>query len=141
MVPRRSCTHAPMVSAAVVLGILALTGCTSLNPGTEEATTTAQDFHSALAAGDGATACNLLAPSAVEELEDGAPGACADELLQLVIPDASDVTESKAYGTNAQVLMDQDTVFLTRSGDTWKVTAAGCTRQGERPYDCEVEGN
>jgi hypothetical protein len=130
-----------MVGAAVVLGVLALTGCTNLNPGTEEATTTAQEFHSAIAAGDGQTACNLLAPSAVEELEDGGPGTCADELLQLVIPDASEVTESKAYGSNAQVLMDQDTVFLTRSGDTWKVTAAGCTRQGERPYDCEVEGS
>jgi hypothetical protein len=141
MVRRRSCTRTPVVGAAVVLGVLVLTGCTSLNPGTEEATTTAQEFHSAIAAGDGATACNLLAPSAVEELEDGTPGACADKLLQLVIPGASGVTESKAYGTNAQVLMDQDTVFLTRSGDTWKVTAAGCTRQGERPYDCEVKGN
>jgi hypothetical protein len=77
----------------------------------------------------------------VEELEDGAPGSCADELLQLVIPGASEVTESKAYGSNAQVQMDQDTVFLTRSGDTWKVIAAGCTPQGERPYDCEVEGS
>ncbi|WP_139005625.1 hypothetical protein [Arthrobacter crystallopoietes] len=141
MVRRRSCTRAATVGTAVVLGAVALTGCSSLNPGTDDAAKTAQEFHSAVAAGDGETACNLLAPSAVEELEDGAPGACSDKLLELVIPGASQVTDSKAYGSNAQVLMDQDTVFLTRSGDTWKVTAAGCTQQGESPYDCEVGGS
>ena len=33
-----------------------------------------------------------------------------------------------------------DTVFLLRFPDGWRVSAAGCTPQGEAPYDCEVQG-
>ncbi len=121
--------------------LASVSGCAGSNPGTSEAATTALDFHSALGSGDYPRACELLIPAAVEKLEAGAPGTCAEKLSQLDVPVADSVQDSASYGRNAQVVMDQDTLFLARSGDGWKITAAGCTSRGERPYDCEVEGD
>jgi hypothetical protein len=103
-----------------------------MNPGTSEAAVAALDFHTALASGDYGRACGLLIPSAVEKVEAGAPGTCAEKLSQLDVPVAATVQDSAAYGRNAQVVMDQDTLFLARSGDGWRITAAGCTSRGER---------
>jgi hypothetical protein len=99
------------------------------------------DFHTALGSGDYPRACGLLIPAAVEKLEAGAPGTCAGKLAQLDVPAATSVKDSAAYGRNAQVVMDQDTLFLARSGEGWMVTGAACTARGERPYDCEVAGD
>jgi hypothetical protein len=127
----------------VLTGVLlaSVSGCAGANPGTSEAAAAALDFHSALSSGDYARACRLLIPSAVEKLEAGAAGTCAEKLSQLDVPAAVSVKNSASYGRNAQVVMDQDTLFLARSGDGWRITAAGCTSRGERPYDCEVEGD
>jgi hypothetical protein len=131
------------LGSAVLTGVLlaAATGCAGSNPGTSGAASTALDFHRALDSGDHSRACGLLIPAAVEKLEAGAPGTCAEKLEQLDVPAAASVQESASYGRNAQVVMDQDTLFLARSGEGWKITAAGCTARGERPYDCEVEGD
>jgi hypothetical protein len=31
-------------------------------------------------------------------------------------------------------------VFLAMSGDTWRITGAGCTPRTDRPYDCVLDG-
>jgi hypothetical protein len=133
-------TRIPMVLAGVVLALL-LGGCSSLNPGTAEAADTAARFHADLASGDSQAACALLAPGTVEKLEDGAAGSCPRKLAGLGLPGAGSVRSSQAFGSNAQVHLEADTVFLTLSGRHWKITAAGCTPRGGKPYDCEVEGN
>lgn len=121
--------------------VVLLGGCSSLNPGTSQAADTAREFHALLAAGQETQACGLLIPTAIEALEEGKPGSCAEKLAELKLSKASSIVDSRAFGRNAQVELDTDTVFLTVSGGTWKVMAAGCTPRGERPYDCEVEGN
>lgn len=136
--PHRRC--GPLMLAGVALA-LPLAGCSSLNPGTAEAADIASQFHADLASGDAQAACTLLAPGTVEKLEDGAAGSCARKLADLGLPGAGEVRSSQAYGSNAQVQLEADTVFLTLSGQHWKITAIGCTPRGEKPYDCEVEGN
>lgn len=44
------------------------------------------------------------------------------------------------YGTMAQVSTAQDTLFLSRYPDGWRIVAAGC-RPGrdDEPYTCTVE--
>ncbi|NKX55479.1 hypothetical protein [Arthrobacter mobilis] len=121
--------------------LLLAPGCSALNPGSDEAAAMAGRFHQLLASGDSAAACELLAPGTIEELESGDPGSCAGKLSGLGLATASKVLEGRAYGREAQVKLDGDTVFLTRSGDRWVVTAAGCASRGERPYDCEVKGH
>jgi hypothetical protein len=140
MDPNAYAVRAPLAVAAVVLVLLA-TGCSNLNPGTTAAAETAAKFHSALEAGDTRAACALLAPAAVGKLENGQSGSCPGKLAALSLPAAGEVGGSRAFGSNAQVQLESDTVFLTLSGDRWKITAAGCTPRGEKPYDCEVEGN
>lgn len=129
------------VPGLCALLIVLLGGCSSLNPGTSQAADTAREFHSLLAAGKGEQACDLLIPTAIEALEEGEPGSCAAKLAELKLGKASSIVDSRAFGRNAQVELDGDTVFLTVSGGVWRVMAAGCTPRGERPYDCEVEGN
>jgi hypothetical protein len=143
MTIRRSRTwRAPAVRLAGGAAVLLLAaGCTELNPGSGEAAATAQQFHQLVDAGKTGAACRLLAPGTAEEIEGGNPGSCAAKLSRLGLVPAAAVLESQAYGREAQVRLDGDTVFLTRSGDRWVVTAAGCTARNERPYLCEVKGD
>lgn len=85
--------------------------------------------------------CDLLAPATLEEMEaDGEQ--CADGL-----PDAAGSAPESGeprvdvYGRDAMVRWGDQTLFLARFDDGWRVTAAGCEPTGEDlPYDCEVEG-
>jgi hypothetical protein len=49
------------------------------------------------------------------------------------------VTAVEVWGAEAQVRLADDTVFLTRTSDGWRVSAAACTPRGEGlPYDCRL---
>lgn len=102
---------------------------------------TAEQFREALANDDGQAACQLLAPSTVEEIEltEGMP--CDEALPGLGLPASGGFDSAETYGRNAQAVFDDDVLFLTESGQRWLVTAAGCTPRGERPYDCDVKGS
>jgi hypothetical protein len=133
-----------LVLAVVVMmagATIGISGCSALNPGTDAAVETVQRLHDDLAAGDTGQACALLAPNAVEGVEQGETGSCPNKLAQLSLPQSGAVTDSRAYGSSAQVRLQDDTVFLTRSGNEWKITAAGCIQRGDRPYDCAVKGD
>jgi hypothetical protein len=133
----------PLLVAVVVMMVgtsTVVSGCSALNPGTDAAVDTVQRFHDELAAGHAGQACALLAPTTIEGLEDGEAGSCPDRLARLSLPQSGAVTDSRAYGRSAQVLLRDDTVFLVRSGNEWKITAAGCTPRGERPYGCDLKG-
>ena len=46
------------------------------------------------------------------------------------------------WGEEAQVRLSDDTLFLTRTADGWRVSAAACTAQGaELPYECQLEAS
>jgi hypothetical protein len=60
--------------------------------------------------------------------------------LQQDVPDGGAVLSRAAYGQLAQVVMAGDVVFLAAFGDRWRVTAAGCSPRGNRPYRCLIEG-
>ncbi|MEV6283896.1 hypothetical protein [Kribbella sp. NPDC051770] len=130
-----------MKSTAVILTGLVLvtaTACgTNLSSPSSHA---AEQFYRALAAGDGAAACELLAPQTREEVEDSAEAPCRTAILDEDIPAAGAVTGLHQYGDQAQVRLSGDTAFLAEFGNGWKVVAAACTPRGERPYDCKVEG-
>jgi hypothetical protein len=42
------------------------------------------------------------------------------------------------WSNQARVRAGTDTVFLTRWGDGWRVTAAGCEPRDDGPYDCDI---
>ena len=129
-----------MHAAALATIVLATAGCSGSNPEADGAAQVAVEFHEMVSSGDPSGGCDLLAPAVVEKLENGSAGTCGEKLSALDLPPATRANETKAFGSSAQVFLDEDTVFLTKTGGHWKITAAGCTSRGERPYGCEVDG-
>jgi hypothetical protein len=124
-------------TTALAIGALSvlLGGCSSAQrPAVEKAASTFDD-----PSADAEARCDLLAPTTLAAFEKDQTASCSDAVEQLGL-DGGEVTSVKVWGGDAQVRMDGDTVFLTETTSGWRVTAAGCTSQGDAPYDCEVEG-
>jgi hypothetical protein len=121
----------------VSLAVLPITGCGSVDRRADSAAAVAQQLRQALANGDAASACALLAPSTAAELEPSCPEAIIDEDL----PTADGSGTAEVYGRWAQVRLDDDTVFLAAFSGGWRVVAAGCRARGAaEPYDCTLQG-
>jgi len=126
------------VARAGLVSLLALSACA---PAGTAAAAAAQEFHQAVMAGRLSEACSLLQAETREETaRTGGSGSCENQLQGAHLPDAGKSLHSEIYGRNAVVEFEKDTVFLTASQGGWKITAAGCTPQGEAPYTCEVGG-
>jgi hypothetical protein len=111
--------------------IAMLVGCSATErPDVERV---AEDF----ASGDPAARCALLAPATLATVERDGP--CVAE-VGAVAPKGGDVLQSAVWGDQAQVRLSDDTLFLTRTSAGWKVAAAGCTPNGDLPYECRLEG-
>jgi hypothetical protein len=120
--------------------LMALGGCATTSPDAHAAEEVAAGFHRALDSGDASVACRLLAPRTVSEVEERSSSACDKALGSMDLPAAGDVVAGGAYGLSAQVILRGDTVFLSLTPSGWLVTAAGCTRVPDEPYDCTVKG-
>jgi hypothetical protein len=94
-------------------------------------------LYQAVRSGDGRAACERLLPRAASALETGGSD-CAQEILGLGL-EGGPVGRVEVWSDQARASAGTDTVFLTRWGSGWRITAAGCRAQGERPYDCEVQ--
>ena len=124
------------------IGLLALGLGLSACGGSQDAAVTevAHEFSAAVSDGDGATACNLLAPSTRTELEQSTGKACDRALLEELGGTPVAAGDLHVYGLMAEVADDRGAVFLTRMPDGWHVLAAGCSPRPDAPYDCAVEG-
>jgi hypothetical protein len=126
------------VVVAVALAAV-VAGCSGrVDPQAEAAGAAARAFTLA-ARGDPSTACGLLAPSTATEVEQTA-GSCAGGLADAELPEGGGLREVQVYGLDAMVRLEQDTVFLARFDDGWRITAAGCTPRGDGPYECDIKG-
>lgn len=123
--------------ALLALG-LSLSGC----GGSQDAAVAdlAERFRGAVADGDGAAACALLAPATRGELEQSTGKECAAAILEEAPGARGEGGDVQVFGTMAQVRGDGDTVFLTRMPDGWRVLAAGCAPRAKAPYECAVKG-
>jgi hypothetical protein len=123
--------------AAVAAAVVVLAGCASQERGQVEER--AQAFAAAASAGDTATGCALLAPATSRALEHDAEVPCTVALGEERLGGGR-VESVEVWGDEALVRLSDDTLFLTRTSGGWKVAAAGCTPNGDAPYDCRVEG-
>lgn len=108
-------------------------GCATLDQPEVERVATA------FATGDPATRCTLLAPATLAAVEHHALMPCT-EAVRLLGTSAGEVVGASVFGDAAQVRLSGDTLFLTRTGAGWRVSAAGCQRNGDAPYICRLEG-
>lgn len=109
--------------------------------GTQDAaaSSAAQQLLDAVGRGDGAAACDALAPPTRSELEDSSGKPCAQAVLDEDLGDGSGRKHVEVFDTMAQVALGSDTLFLSRFDGQWLVVAAACTRVAGRPYDCSIE--
>src|SRR5215213_2940776 len=122
------------------LVVLAAAGCSSVRDRGDAASAAATRMLQAVDGRDGVTACVLLAPNTVSELEESAGQPCPEAILGEDLPQPGAVTGTQVYGQWAQVRLSGDTVFLGAFPGGWRVVAAGCTPQGDQPYDCTLQG-
>ncbi|WP_238163562.1 hypothetical protein [Kribbella capetownensis] len=73
-------------------------------------------------------------------MAESAQGECETAILDEGIPAGGEVIALRQYGTQAQARMSDDTAFLAEFDDGWRVVAAACVSQGQRPYQCKVKG-
>jgi hypothetical protein len=137
--PRSRGTPAGVVLSAVGLLCSACGGPAGAAgaPAPEEVATR---FHVAVSQGDGERACALLAPETRRELVQSAQQACPRAVVAEDIPDVGAVQEIHRFGTQAQVRLAGDTVFLGEFAGGWRVVAAACSPRPVLPYDCLVKG-
>ena len=127
-------------SAAATLAA-ALTAAACTGPGADQASEVAQRFEQ-LATTDAANACALLAPGTHDAVEKAAKEPCPQALGDEDLPDPSPLTSVDVFGHDGIARFGNDTVFLARFPDGWRVTAASC-RPGpsdQKPYDCDISG-
>ncbi|MEW2353841.1 hypothetical protein [Spirillospora sp. NPDC029432] len=124
---------ARLVAGAVLAGA-ACNGCAAAEDGGVRSAVAS--LYGAVRDGDGRAACERLVPRAARSLESGGSD-CAQEILGLGLR-GGPVHDVEVWSDRARAGAGSDTVFLTRWGDGWRVSAAGCRAQGDRPYDCEV---
>ncbi len=122
-----------------VLG-LASSGCGSVGSPSGPVTKVSLEFGAAVRHGDGATACRMLTPSAAHEVAQSAGTTCARAITKQGLPNPDRRVKVERYGDSAEVVSSNDTVFLAHLPDGWKITAAGCTPNSGKPYDCIVKG-
>jgi hypothetical protein len=121
----------------LVAGLAVVAGCSSSEqPAVERA---AADFGAAVTDGDLAGACELLSAATRQTLEFSESQPCPTALAGAGLP-AGAVLETSVWSGAAQARTSADTLFLTRAGQGWRIAAAGCTPQGEAPYQCRVHG-
>ncbi|GAA2143664.1 hypothetical protein GALLR39Z86_00670 [Glycomyces algeriensis] len=126
---------------ATACGLALLSGAAACSADQREsaASAAASAFSDAIASGDAAAACAALAPETVEAVAASEGESCEASLGAQELPSGA-VGEVQVWGDRAQVRTDEDVLFLVELEDGWKVVAAGCEPQGDRPYLCEVGG-
>jgi hypothetical protein len=129
----RGWSHRRLLGFACLAAGALLTGCAGLEQPDVE------DVATRFAAGEPSVRCELLAPATLATLEVSEGSACAQTIGDLA-PSDTQVLHTEVWGTEAQVRLATDTMFLTRTSAGWRVAAAGCTPNGDAPYQCRVEG-
>jgi hypothetical protein len=117
--------------AVLAAAVLVLCGCGDVSD--DEVAEVGADF----AGADPLVRCELLLPNTRTALMEEESATC-EEAIETV-PRGGDVTSVEIWGEEAQVRLTDDTLFLTRTSEGWRIAAAACEPQGaDRPYDCEL---
>ncbi|MER7960278.1 hypothetical protein [Streptomyces sp. NPDC096030] len=117
-----------------------LTGCGASGTRVDGARDAARAFEQALASGDYGAACGLLAPETRAQVEEDEKQACAKALEGQELPAPGAVNGAEVYGRQALVRAGGETLFLSQFTRGWRVVAAGCTPQVDKPYQCILKG-
>jgi hypothetical protein len=130
-----------IVGVAGTAALLALAGCSSLEPDGAGAVSVSNAFIDAISSGDGVDACGLLNDAARESVMDQTGEECADGILDLNINLSGPADTSQVYSRAAFVDLGDSALFLTVGAHDWVIRAAGCAPDADRPFDCVIDGS
>lgn len=126
--------------AGALVTSVAACGAGSLAPGARDAAVSFVREASA----DPGRACGLLVDPTRKAVEQTDPsGDCATALRKVQLGQGARVVRTTVQGHSAEVVLDDDIVFLSLFRDGWRVMAAGCRRTSRdlaQPADCEISG-
>ncbi|MFF2193009.1 hypothetical protein [Streptomyces sp. NPDC058157] len=123
-----------------VVAVLGAAGCGAPAERQDAAAAAGVAFEAAITSQDRARACELLAPQTRQQLEQDERKGCPTALASQELPTTHGIRKVEAYGRQAMVRMDGDTLFLSLFTAGWKVVAAGCTPRSDQPYHCTIKG-
>jgi hypothetical protein len=126
--------------AVACSSMLVLAGC---GTGADEqaARTSVDRFEAAIQAKDGGAACAQLSDDTQSKLEGSEKKPCEQAVLSVQLKPSRAVADASVWVTGAQVKLHGDTLFLDKTPQGWKISAAGCKpKSADEPYDCELEG-
>jgi hypothetical protein len=121
----------------IVAGLTLVTTACASSPDRSSVSAAAVAFVSSVADGNGAAACRDLTSDAQQSVSGATDVPCSKAVVS-VDEKGTAVSSVQVWGDAAQVHVGQDVVFLRRISGRWLVSAAGCVRQSEGPYDCDV---
>ncbi|MDQ0994640.1 hypothetical protein [Streptomyces sp. V3I7] len=128
-------------AATLLLLAAAASGCGATAARSGEAAALAETFEGMLHAHRTLAACALLAPETRSELQESQRSACASALGEQGLPEGGPVRDVEVYGRQAQVVLRDDILFLSRFDEGWRVVAAGCAAEpGEPAFTCTIKG-
>ncbi|KKD09965.1 hypothetical protein TN53_00980 [Streptomyces sp. WM6386] len=119
---------------------LVLGGCGGAGERASGASAAATGFERLLRSDDTKGLCEALAPETRSEVEESEKASCEKAIAALEIPLGGETRRTDVHGRQARVVLESDTLFLSRFADGWKVVAAGCTPRAGQPYQCEIKG-
>ncbi|GAA4113279.1 hypothetical protein GCM10022415_08520 [Knoellia locipacati] len=136
------CRMPARLVALPLAATLLLTGCAGRGSAEDDAVGDTATTFLAAAASAPQSGCDLLAPATLDQLRSDDED-CGDAVSAAAPKGdiASTPPTIQVYGRDAMVRWADQTLFLARFDDGWRVTAAGCKPRGEDlPYDCTIEG-
>lgn len=123
----------------LVVGVLALgTACSTGHEDSVRAV--AAEFSTAVSDGDWPAACALLAPKTRSSLEQSAGKPCDQALPEEQPIPVGDPERVSVFGTSAQLRYADETIFLARFQEGWRIMAALCTPKEPERFDCTISG-
>jgi hypothetical protein len=130
-------TNALALGIAVCL-VSGLAACGS-DADENQARSAAEGLYAAVSRHDGDAACARLSSAAAQALEQQEKEACAKAVTGLDLQ-GSHAARVRVFETSAAVTFaGGELAFLDRTGEGWRVSAAGCKPRGREPADCELE--
>jgi hypothetical protein len=129
----------PRITASLAAVFVVLVGAAGCGKSADEASVrrAVTAFFAATAAHQNERACGDLTPQAAQGLATSDSG-CAEQIGELKLVGGT-IRTVRVWEDRAQVVLSGDTVFLVHLPQGWKIAGAGCRRQAQGPYDCDVE--
>jgi hypothetical protein len=123
------------VSALVLVFAACGTG-----PSAEESQRVVDRFQAAIGSRDGNAACAQLTEHLRTTLETEEGKSCHAAIVGLGLNGLGRAARTRVYLTSALVnVAGSGDAFLDQTPNGWRISAAGCVREGGQEYECRLE--